>query len=99
MKPLVQGVVGEQTTPQRFADSGEELDGFECLETADDATQRPEDTGFTATRHAAAFGWHGEETAITWSAVRGVEDRHLTLEFIDTAVNQRPAREKSRIIV
>ena len=99
MEDLREGVVGEQTPAEWRADTGDEFDGLEGLEAADDSAQRAEDARFAATGHTALGRWGGEEAAIARTAARGIENGHLAFEFEYAAVDQRPLREERGVVV
>ena len=96
---LPEGVVSEQSAAKGFADAGDKLDGFEGLETADDAAERAEDTGFAAVGYGAGGGWLGEKAAVAGRARGGIEDGDLALKFINAAVDERATRQDGGVVV
>src|SRR4051794_5137073 len=92
-------VVGEQATAQWFADMSDELNRFECLETANDAAERTQDAGLATTRNTAGGRRLGEKTTITGSAVCRVEDGHLAIKLEHAAIDERAAGEKGGVVV
>ena len=96
---LVQRVVDEQASAQRFAAARDQLDRLQRLQATDDAAQRADDASLAAIRHGARGRWFGKQATITRRAVLRIEDGDLALEFINAPVNQRPAREGGGIVI
>ena len=92
-------VVGEKAPAQRLADAGDELDRFECLQASNHTAQRTQHARFAAARHAAGRGRFRKKAAITGTAARRLEDRDLAFELENASVDERPPREKRRVVV
>jgi hypothetical protein len=74
----VQRVIEQQTTNQRFADTGDELDHFHCLQAADHAWQHAKHARFCASGDSSRRRRFREEIAIRGilRAVRTGQIRH-----------------------
>src|SRR5205814_5281439 len=81
-----QRVEEQQPADQRLADPERELERLARLQRADHARQRAEHAALGARRRELGRRWRGEEAAIA-RAGAGLEDRYLTLEAVDRAVD------------
>jgi hypothetical protein len=81
----------EETTDERLAEAGEELDGFGGLECSDETGDGAEDTGFGAGGYGAGGGGGAQHAAVAGATGGGVEDGELAFEAMDSAVDVRDA--------
>ena len=94
---MLQRVEQQQPADERLARAEDQLDRLGRLNRADDAGQHAEHAAFGAARHEARRRRLGIEAAIA-RTVLGREDRRLSVEAEDAAVDVRLAEQHARVV-
>ncbi len=82
----------------RLSDSGEELDGFHGLQTANDSREHAQDTGFGSRWDRSLGRRFGEKAAVAGPAEVGGEDGDLALELEDGTVDEGLFEEEGGVV-
>ena len=93
-----EGPVVDEATQRRGPDSGEELDRFHGLQGADDSREHAQDASFGSCRDRAFGREFRQKATVTGATEMGGEDRDLSLELKNGAVDEGLFQKKSGVV-